>query len=284
MLELVGADGELRRLRRGEDDFDGAVIGLGALGLVARLSLDVRPAFDLRQYVFERLPWPAVEAHLDEILGGGYSVSLFTGWTEDGVDQVWVKTEQERRGGEPYLGAIPASAARNPVPGASAENCTEQLGVRGPAGDRLPHFRLGFTPSGGLELQSEYVVGRTHALEAIAALRRLGAMITPLLLIAEIRAVAADSLWLSPFYERDGICFHFTWKQMPVEVLGALAEIEAVLAPLQPRPHWGKLFVTAPQDLDALYPKLSSFRKLRASLDSGGKFGNPFVDGYAAGT
>src|SRR3954469_18832110 len=186
MLELVGADGELRRLRRGEDDFDGAVIGLGALGLVARLSLDVRPAFDLRQYVFERLPWPAVEAHLDEILGGGYSVSLFTSWTEDGVDQVWVKTEQERRGGEPYLGAIPASAARNPIPGASAENCTEQLGVAGPAGDRLPHFRLGFTPSGGLELQSEYVVGRTHALEAIAALRRLGAMITPLLLIAEI--------------------------------------------------------------------------------------------------
>jgi xylitol oxidase len=284
MLELVGPDGELRPLRRGDDDFDGAVVGLGALGLVARLSLDVHPAFELRQYVFEDLPWSTVEDHLDEILGGGYSVSLFTSWTENGVDQVWVKTEHKLGDSEPYFGARPASAARNPVPGAAAENCTEQLGVPGPPGERLPHFRLGFTPSGGLELQSEYVVDRAHALEAIGALRRLGPIVTPLLLIAEIRTVAADTLWLSPFYELSSICFHFTWKQLPAEVLHAVAEIEAALAPLRPRPHWGKLFVTAPQDVVGVYPKLSDFRKLRTSLDSGGKFGNPFVDSYAAGT
>ena len=280
MLELVGPDGSVRRLRRGEDDFDGAVIGLGALGLVVRLSLDVVPAFHLRQYVFERLPWPTVEADLDEILGGGYSVSLFTRWTDAGVEQVWVKTEHELASDERYWGAAPAREPRNPVPGASWENCTQQLGAPGPSGERLPHFRLGFTPSGGAELQTEYVVDRAHGLEAIRALRRLGPSITPLLLIAEIRAVAADTLWLSPFYERDSICFHFTWKQMPADVLGVLPAVEAALAPLRARPHWGKLFVTEPRDIDAVYPELSRFRRLRARLDGGGKFGNAFVSRY----
>jgi alditol oxidase len=283
MLELVGPDGSLRRLRRGEDDFDGAVVGLGALGLVARLSLDVVPAFQLRQYVFEHLPWAAVEADLDELLGGGYSVSLFTSWTGNGVDQIWVKTERELGPDEAYCGARPVKEARNPVPGAAWENCTEQLGVPGPAGERLPHFRLGFTPSGGHELQSEYVVDRAHGVEVIRELRRLGPLIAPLLLIAEIRTVAADPLWLSPFYERDSIAFHFTWKPMTTEVLGALVEIEAALAPLEARPHWGKLFVTEPDRLRALYPKLTQFRRLRASLDSGAKFGNAFVARYVDG-
>jgi alditol oxidase len=279
-LELVCADGAIRRLRRGDADFDGAVVALGTLGLVARVSIDVVPAFDLRQYVYERLPWAAVDTHLEEILAGGYSVSLFTAWTEAGVEQVWVKTPEELDSESSYFGATPATQPRHPVPGAHWENCTEQLGAPGPSGERLPHFRLGFTPSGGEELQSEYVVAREHGAEALRALRRLGPLVSPLVLISEIRTVAADTLWLSPFYEQDSIAFHFTWKPLQADVLALLPQIEAALAPFGPRPHWGKLFVSSAHELEAAYPRLAEFRQLREELDPGGTFRNDFIAHY----
>ncbi len=276
-LELVQADGSLVRLQRGEPDFDGAVVGLGALGLVVRATLDVVPAFELRQYVFENLPWSSVETDLDAILAGGYSVSLFTMWRGHGIDQVWVKTHDELHS---FFGGTPATEARNPVTGGDPQNCTEQLGVPGPSGDRLPHFRLGFTPSGGDELQSEYAIGREHAAEAIMELRRLGPLITPLLLTSEIRTVAADTLWLSPFCERDSVCFHFTWKPLDAEVRAVLPRIDAALARFAPRPHWAKVFTLAPGEIEAAYPKLRAFRQLRERLDPGGKFRNAFVARY----
>ena len=283
-LDLVQADGSIRRLERGADDFDGAVVGLGALGLVARVTLDVVPAFELRQYVFDELPWAAVDSRLDEILAGGYSVSLFTSWTARGVDQVWVKTTEALDPHASYFGATPASAPRNPVPGAQPENSTEQLGAPGPSDERLPHFRLDFAPSSGAELQSEYVVAREHGAEAMRELRLLGHVISPLLLVSEIRAVAADTLWLSPFYARDGIAFHFTWKPLGAEVLAVLPRIEAALAPYRARPHWGKVFVSSPQELEALYPKLPAFRQLRQRLDSAGTFDNDFLARTIDGT
>jgi xylitol oxidase len=279
-LDLVCADGSIRSLRRGDEHFDGAVVALGALGLVARVSLDVVPAFELRQYVFEELPWQAVDANMDEILAGGYSVSLFTTWTELGVEQVLVKTADELGPQSSYFGARPATEPRNPVPGASWENSTEQLGVPGPSGERLPHFRLGFAPSGGDELQSEYVVPREHGADAVRELRRLGPIVSPLLLISEIRTVAADTLWLSPFYERDSIAFHFTWKPFEAEVRAVLPRIEAALSPFGARPHWGKLFVASAQELAAVYPKLPAFRQLREELDPHGTFRNDFLERY----
>ena len=269
-VDLVCADGSLVHFGRRDEDFDGAIVALGALGLVVRVSLDVVPEFELRQYVFERLPWATVEAHLEEMLAFGYSTSLFTLWTEAGVDQVWVKSTglstrssvRPRRTGR---------ATRSPGP--ITANTTEQLGVPGPSAERLPHFRLGFTPSGGDELQSEYAIAREHAVEALRALRPLGPILTPLLLISEIRAVAADSLWLSPFHERDSVCVHFTWKPRGAEVNAVLPQIEAALAPFEPRPHWGKLFVRSPA---SSYRRLPAFRALRARLDPGRVFGNAF--------
>jgi xylitol oxidase len=279
-LDLVCADGSIRSLRRGDDDLDGAVVSLGTLGLVARVTLDVVPAFDLRQYVFEDLPWSEVDASLDAILAGGYSVSLFTMWTELGVDQVWVKTADELGAESSYFAAAPALLPRNPVLGAAWENATEQLGAPGPSAERLPHFRLGFAPSSGDELQSEYIVPRQHGGDAVRALRRLGSIVTPLLLISEIRTIAADTLWLSPSYEQDSIAFHFTWKPLAADVLAVLPRMEAALAPFASRPHWGKVFLMSPEDVEAVYPKLPAFRQLREKLDSGGTFRNDFTTRY----
>jgi xylitol oxidase len=274
-LELVSADGSIHRLRRGDADFDGAVVSLGALGLVTHATLDTIPAFELRQYVFEQLPWSSVEADLDSILDGGYSVSLFTTWSQRAIDQVWVKTTEPMDSS--YFGAVPATQPRHPISGGPWQHCTEQLGVPGPAHERLPHFRLGSTPSSGAELQSEYMLPRHHGADALHELRRLSGLVSPLLLVSEIRTVAADTLWLSPFYERDSIAIHFTWKPQPDEVLAVLPKVEAALAPFQPRPHWGKLFTTSPDELEAVYPKLPDFRRLVETLDGGGKFGNAFI-------
>ena len=269
-VDLVCADGSLVHFGRGDEGFDGAVVALGALGLVVRVSLDVVPEFELRQYVFERLPWATVEGHLEEMLAFGYSTSLFTLWTEAGVVQVWVKSTGPV---DTFFGATSADGPRHPIAGADPANATEQLGAPGPSSERLPHFRLGFTPSGGDELQSEYAIAREHAVEALRALRPLGPILTPLLLVSEIRAVAADSLWLSPFHERDSVCVHFTWKPRGAEVHALLPQIEAALAPFEPRPHWGKLFVRSPA---SRYRRRPAFRALRARLDPGRVFGNAF--------
>jgi xylitol oxidase len=272
-LELVTADGELVTVRRGDPDFDGAVVSLGALGVVARVTLEVVPEFPLRQVVYDFLPWEIVEERLDEVLGGAYSVSLFTLWTDAGVDQVWVKSDDDP--GPEWFGARAAQEPRHPVLGADPVNCTEQLGVPGPSADRLPHFRLGFTPSGGDELQTELIVAREHGRAVVRELRALGGLLTPLLLTSEIRAIAADDYWLSPFQGRDSFAFHFTWKPLEREVLEAIPVVEAALAPFDARPHWGKVFVGSPADR---YPKRDAFGELRARLDPGGKFRNAFVD------
>src|SRR5215218_999672 len=64
-LELVTSDGQLVRASRGDADFDGMVVGLGALGAVTRLTLDVEPAYEVRQRVFEGLAWDALYEHFD---------------------------------------------------------------------------------------------------------------------------------------------------------------------------------------------------------------------------
>lgn len=88
---------------------------------------------------------------------------------------------------------------------------------------------------------------------ALQALRRLGERISPHLLIAEIRTTAADSLWLSPAYDRDTLCIGFTWANHPAEVAALLPVIEEALAPYAARPHWGKLF-HAGHDVRAAVP------------------------------
>lgn len=280
-LQLVTADGDLVTLRRGDDDFAGAVVGLGALGIVAGLTLDVVPSFDVRQEVYEDLSRETLEKRFDEIFATAYSVSVFTDWSAPTV-RSWVKRRlSEPDGWAPdptWMDARLADGPRHPVPGMPAVNCTAQLGVAGPWYDRLPHFRLDFTPSSGEELQSEYLVPRAVAADALRALGRVADRIAPVLQICEIRTVAADDLWLSPAYGQDVVGFHFTWVRDSAAVLPVLPLMERELAPFGARPHWGKLFTVDPDRLPELFPRLADFRRLRDRLDPQRTFGNAFVD------
>lgn len=274
-IELVTAGGDLVRLSRGDAEFAGSVVSLGALGVVVGVTLDVRPAYTIRQYVFEHLPRAVLDARWEEIATAGYSVSLFTGWAGDTVDQLWLKLAD---GEEPDgFGATPARRTMHPIAAMSPESCTEQAGVPGPWHRRLPHFKLEFTPSNGEELQTEFFVARGDAVEAFAAIERLRHLVTPVLQISEIRVVAADELWLSPHHRRDSVALHFTWIKDPARVEPVVAALEAELAPLAPRPHWGKVFHHAPRP-----ERLADFLALRDRLDPDRKFGNAFVERHLA--
>ncbi|HWD03728.1 MAG TPA: FAD-binding protein [Amycolatopsis sp.] len=282
-VELLTADGSSRRFARGDADFAGVVVGVGALGVVTRLTLDLVPAFTVRQDVFDDLPWAATLEHFDEIQAAGYSVSLFTDWAHDAVDHVWLKNQVPADVPESLFGAVPADGPRHPAhaAGVPAGNTTVQGGVPGPWYDRLPHFRLGFTPSVGAELQTEYFVPRAHATAAFDALRGIGDRIAPLLLVSEIRTIASDALWLCPSGDGDRVAVHFTWQPRQSEVEALLPLIEARLAPFGPRPHWGKLFHG--EALDLAYPHLPDFRALATRLDPTGKFRNSFLERHVFG-
>ncbi|SEH02812.1 xylitol oxidase [Nonomuraea solani] len=265
-LDLVTADGSTLSLSRGDADFPGAVVSLGALGIVTSLTLDLVPAFELRQYVREGLSADAL-ADFDAIMSSGYSVSLFTDYRDT---RVWVKRAEELTDPDWY-GTTPADGPRHPLPAMPADSCTVQLGVPGPWFERLPHFRPDFPPSGaGDELQSELIVPREHAVKALRELFAIGDRIRPVLQISEIRSVAADDLWLSPFQGRDSVGIHFTWIRDVASVMPVLELVEATLAPFEPRPHWGKLFTRRPACPDR-------FRALVRRLDPEGKFGSDFT-------
>jgi xylitol oxidase len=255
-------------------------VSLGALGVVTEVTLDIVPTFDVRQRLFENLPWDAVLGRLDDVTSAAYSVSLFTTWDEDAVSLAWLKerADQPTDVGDDFLGAKALTAPRHMIRTMDVRNTTEQLGVFGPWSERLAHFRFEFTPSNGEEIQSEYLVPRARAVEAIEAVRRLGPLVAPLLQISEIRTVAADELWLSSAQGTDAVGLHFTWFRDQAGVEAVLPAVEEALFPLGARPHWGKVYVDRDNVVPGLYPRLADFRELVTGYDPKGVFRNAFAD------
>jgi len=279
--DLVAADGSLHTIRAGDPEFEGSVVAMGLLGVVTATTLRVRPAFDVRQFVYDDLPFAALVAHFDEVMDSAYSVSAFTRWQRPVFDTVWRKQLADDPAAPPsWLGAVLAREPRNPVPVMPAENATQQLGVPGPWHERLPHFRLEFTPSRGEELQSEYLLPRHQATDALTAVDAVREVIAPAVQVCEVRTVAADRLWLSPAYGRPTAALHFTWVDDVEVVAPAVRALEGALAGYDARPHWGKVFGIDRDRVRALYPKLPDFEALVRRHDPGGRFGNRFTAAY----
>ncbi len=133
-MEIVTAQGELIALSRKANGeiFDGAVVALGGLGIVTKLTMDVCPGFQMQQDVYEDLSLARLEDHFDELTSCGYSVSIFTDWSSTTFNQVWLKrrvTDGISLQTEPeLLGANLATRRLHPIASLSAENCTEQMG------------------------------------------------------------------------------------------------------------------------------------------------------------
>ena len=124
-------------------------MALGALGIVTRMTLAIEPSFEVRQDVWLDAPVEVVADHFDEVMAAGYCVSLFSDWSRpDVLEKVWIKS----RAGAPVAdgtawGGPAAGSPQHPITGQDTSAATEQLGVPGRWHERLPHFRLEFTPS-----------------------------------------------------------------------------------------------------------------------------------------
>ena len=282
-LEIVTADGNVLHLSRASDgdQFLGAVVGLGACGVVTRVTLNLVPTFQVAQSVYQNLSFDELAHNFDDIFGAGYSVSLFTDWQNHHATQVWIKRKfaagDKSDWPAEFYGAKLAKQKLHPITGHPAESCTEQLGIPGPWYERLPHFKMNFTPSSGRELQTEYFVPRDRGYEAILAVEKLRDRITPHLFVTELRTIAADDLWMSMAYQRPSLAIHFTWKPEWPEVRQILPLIEEQLAPFGPRPHWAKLFTLSPERLQAQYTRQADFKASLRRYDPEGKFRNNFI-------
>ena len=282
-MEFVAGTGEVVYLsRRGNPGvFEGAVVHLGALGIVTSVTLALEPAYDVAQRVYFDLPFAQLETNLEDIFSAGYSVSLFTEWQNSRATQVWIKRRVDPTCAPlpqgTFFGARPAAAPVHPLRFHPVEACTEQEDKPGAWFERLPHFRIEFTPSSGEELQSEYFVPLDRGYEAIRAIESLRDQITPHLFVTELRTIEADDLWMSMAYQRRSLAIHFTWKPEWPAVRSLLLQIESKLEPFSARPHWGKLFTTPPEHLHAAYPRLRDFQALMKQYDPESKFRNDFL-------
>lgn len=277
-LDIAGPDGELHHFERGQPDFEAVPISLGALGVVVSIELDLVPSFLIRQHVHTSVSWQVLEHSFDELFSSAYSVSVFTDWIDH--VQLWTK---ERTDAPPVDHASLHDGVRtlepqHPIPGVSAEACTEQGERPGQWDERLPHFRAGAVPSVGAEVQSEFFVARAHAADAIAAVRSVGTRLAPHLMAGEIRTVRADDLWLSPQYQRDCVAFHFTWHHDMDAAHQAARTVADALQPFDPLPHWGKVFDPTQFDFAALYPRLAEAQRVFVTADPSGVFRNTWMD------
>lgn len=285
-LDVLTASGEVRRVQRGDPDFAGAVVALGAIGIVLSVTLSIEPTYQVAQNVIERVPFAGVLESLGRVFASATSVSVFTTW--DGTCAIWRKQRVDHARGHDGaahlpadltdLGGVSANGPRHPLAVGDASACTDQLGVAGPWFARLPHFRPEFTPSAGAEVQSEYLLPREFAAEAILAVGPLLAAAGDLVLVSELRSMAGDDLWLSGAYGRDTIGLHTTWRPDVPQVLRVLADLERALEPFSARPHWGKLFTLSAESLAPLYPRSADARALIHRWDPDGVFSGPFLE------
>ncbi|MEM9951957.1 MAG: D-arabinono-1,4-lactone oxidase [Chloroflexota bacterium] len=276
-IEFMDAEDNLIYAEVENKIFNGMIVNLGAIGIITKMTLKIEPTYDVRQTVFLDLPMADFLTNFEEVMSAGYSVSAFTDWQSDNIQQIWVKQKANETPITDLFGATQATRNYHPIAEISPDNSTLQLGELGAWHERLPHFQLDFMPSKGDELQSEYFVSREHAIEAIEALQSIGEMMQDVLLVSEIRCIAGDNLWMSPCYQRDSAAFHFTWQQNWSAVRDVLVEIERVLEPFAPRPHWGKLFTMSSATIQSLYPRFNNFRELVLENDAQGKFRNRYL-------
>ena len=277
-FDVVFADGSFRNVNSSDGDlYYGGVIGLGLVGIVVRVELDIQPTFNLGQNVYLEMKRDNFRDHFDEIMSSGYSVSFVTTWRQGIPGEVWVKFVEGSTPPKVLFGSHCATEKLHLLKNHSPDPCNDQLGMLGPWHLRLPHFKMEFTPSSGTELQSEFFVDKTQASSVLLALEAIADQISIPLIGSEIRTIASDDFWMSPQYKSDDVGLHFTWKQIP-ETLEAVKTIETILEPFKYRPHLGKIYTATPSYISSAFPKFQNFKELISQIDPHNKFGNEMTD------
>jgi len=289
-VEIVSADGTLHRI--GSDDADAlaaARVGLGACGAIYSVTLRVVTNFRIDRTDRARPLAEALE-RLDELADGFDHFELYVfPHTETALCRESMRTEAPAKPSSPaaayaqevivenWAAAALARAARH-VP--SAIPTLARLAAAGAGRGRKldASFRVYASERRVRFTEMEYAIPREHARAAVervleAASRREFQVAFPV----EARFVAGDDAMLSPAYGRDSayVAVHHDPRGDWQPYFDAVA---AIMADYGGRPHWGKRHRLSAAELAPLYPRFEDFRAIRAELDPGGAFANPYLE------
>ena len=292
-LTLVTADGELLRVSETENAelLPAAALGLGALGIIVDVTLQLEPAYPAAGGRAPRAPrrrageLPRAVQRLRplRVLTGSrtprrvsprptpVSPAMRSG-VRSAVFGRWVDDEVIANGAYRALCAVGTLAPAS-VP-ATARLAERVSGNR----DFTDHSPSVFVTNRTVRFREmEYALPRA---EIPAAVREIRALIEScgwrISFPIEVRAAAADDLWLSTATGRESgyIAVHRYYREDPTEYFAA---VEQILREHGGRPHWGKLHTLGSDELRTLYPRFDEFTALRDRLDPTGVFANRYL-------
>jgi FAD-linked oxidoreductase len=284
-FRLVTASGNILdcSAQSNSDIFHAALVGLGAFGIITQANLINRPLVRLEKRVY------------------------LADWRETAAD--WDRLKNSNRNVEfyvlPFTGkaaVITGNPTTRPVSPRGPDEDTETLydlkrlrdlfgfapGLRkwvaGLALDQIPPEEI--VDEGWKLLSNERPVRFNEMEFHLPAENQIAALIAVIEAIekyrsdvffpVEVRTIAADEAWLSPFYRRESgsIAVHAYYKE---DYSFFFSIIEPILRQHGGRPHWGKLNTVSGDDFAALYPRWKDAMEVRQSLDPSGKFLNDYL-------
>lgn len=290
-LTLVTADGELVECsaEREPDVFAAARLSLGALGVVAKVRLRLRPAYTLHEVKRNR----DLEECLRDIEALRRDHRHFEFWWFPHTGRVAAKwldeTDAAPYGPGPVKRFLVDLVLENGAFWLLSEACRVAPALCRPVsrlsarlvseGERVGRSdRIFASPRLVRFNEMEYAVPIEHGPAVIRAIREhVEKQRVAVHFPVEYRHVAKDDVWLSPFHGRDSavVAVHM-YKGMPYERF--FAGCEAIFRSHDGRPHWGKLHTLAAADLAPLYPMWDRFQAVRRRLDPKGVFRSPYLE------
>jgi L-gulono-1,4-lactone dehydrogenase len=284
--ELVHADADCR-----PELFAAGRVGLGALGVVARVTLQCVPAF-LLHAAEGRMRLEEVLDRVDEFVDGNDHFEFYwfphTPYTlTKRNNRVDASTRPRRLGRMRSLvddevlsnGAFEVvnrlgTAWPTLVPRISAV-CGQALSAREYVDDS---FRVFASRRRVRFIEMEYAIPRPAVADAVRAIQRwIDSSGTPVSFPIEVRFAAPDDSWLSTAYDRESayVAVHLYHRVADAAYFRA---VESIMTEHAGRPHWGKLHGLDATTLRERYPRFDDFQALRADLDPTGVFGNDYLD------
>lgn len=287
-LTLVDGTGAVVHAVPGEDTFDAARVGIGALGIVTEVTLRCVEAFTLR--ADEGLGTIGeVFAGLDEHVAGNDHFEMYWfPYTDRLQTKANNRVPDSDRPLPRFRGWLDDQFLSNTVfgvacrvgrrfPGTVRTISRIEARALSPRVYTAPSYEVFCTPRRVRFTEMEYAIPRAALTEAFTELRRIVDRLPyPVIFPVELRFSAADDIWLSHGYGRDSayIAIH-QYVGMPYEAY--FRAFEKVARELGGRPHWGKLHWRTAEDLRPVYPHFDDFRAVRDRLDPDRVYANAYT-------
>ncbi len=288
-LTLVTADGELLECspEQHPDIFKAAQVSLGALGVIARVTLRVVPAKVLHyQGLRKRLGdcLDSLEQYKQENAHFEFFWFPYTEWVQAKFLNPTDRPPDKSSFGSTFNKIVLEnwvygllSEVNRRYPRLSKRVCQISASSIASIDETNYSHRLFSTPRSVRFQEMEYNIPAEHTVAVIHEIqecieREQFEVHFPL----ECRFVHSDDIWLSPAYQRESAYFAVhMYKGMPYQ--NYFQAIEAIFKRYDGRPHWGKMHTLGSAELAVLYPHWQDFRRVRAEIDPRGLFLNDYL-------